>query len=279
MDSFFGIGFAELFFIAIIALIVLGPERLPGAIREVAKHVRYFRNLSGELMKQFSKEMEGLEDLHPQNLLKEFTEDPKAAKSKTAATTKPASTTATKPKPTTTKPASTTTTKPATTTAKPTTTKPAATATDGDKPAETAAQVAGEAENSILPPPQEATPETTPDATTSPVVAETAAETSSVETSMENMTGEITAAAPPIIGDDGATLPPAGEPTPLQLSALTEPEAVELPVSQAMAKSQDNSGDNEDTNDVVIEPAAAITHPAVPAINVNGKPADTESEA
>ena len=30
MDSFFGIGMMELFFIALIALIVLGPERMPG---------------------------------------------------------------------------------------------------------------------------------------------------------------------------------------------------------------------------------------------------------
>ena len=46
MDSFLGIGIAELFFIAILALVILGPERLPGALREVAKVIRYVRNLT-----------------------------------------------------------------------------------------------------------------------------------------------------------------------------------------------------------------------------------------
>ena len=36
MDSFFGIGVMELFVIAVIALVVLGPERLPGAMRSIA---------------------------------------------------------------------------------------------------------------------------------------------------------------------------------------------------------------------------------------------------
>ena len=44
--SFFGIGLPELIFIAIIALIVLGPERLPGTLREIAKMWGYVRNLS-----------------------------------------------------------------------------------------------------------------------------------------------------------------------------------------------------------------------------------------
>jgi Tat protein translocase TatB subunit len=54
MDSFFGIGIAELFVIAVIALIVLGPERLPGTIREVMKFSRQIRNLTSELTSQFT---------------------------------------------------------------------------------------------------------------------------------------------------------------------------------------------------------------------------------
>ena len=75
MDSFFGIGIPELFLIAIIALVVLGPERLPGAIREVAKVLRTVRNLTTELTSQFSDEMKALDDINPRKLLQELTAD------------------------------------------------------------------------------------------------------------------------------------------------------------------------------------------------------------
>ena len=76
MNSFFGIGIFELFFIAIIALIVLGPERMPGAIREVAKYFRMLRNLSSEFTSQFSEELQALDEINSQKLLRELTEDP-----------------------------------------------------------------------------------------------------------------------------------------------------------------------------------------------------------
>jgi sec-independent protein translocase protein TatB len=114
MDSFFGIGLGELFFIAIIALIVLGPERLPGAIREVTKFIRTIRNLSSELTSQFSEEMKAFDDINPTKILRELTDEPEeankgAAKSGAAATkppatkpaSKPVSTSAAKPKPAT----------------------------------------------------------------------------------------------------------------------------------------------------------------------------------
>jgi sec-independent protein translocase protein TatB len=75
MDSFFGIGIAELFFIAIIALVVLGPERLPGTIREVSKFFRQIRNISNELSSQFSEEFQALDEINPKKLLRELTED------------------------------------------------------------------------------------------------------------------------------------------------------------------------------------------------------------
>jgi sec-independent protein translocase protein TatB len=93
MDSFFGIGIAELFFIAIIALVVLGPERLPGAIREVMKVIRQVRSLTTDLTSQFSEEMKAFDDINPQNILRELTEDPaekKAAAAKAAAAKPPA---------------------------------------------------------------------------------------------------------------------------------------------------------------------------------------------
>ena len=83
MDSFFGIGILELFFVAIIALIVLGPERLPGTIREVAKYFRMLRNISGEFTSQFSDELKALEEINPQKIIRDITEDP--AESKPAA--------------------------------------------------------------------------------------------------------------------------------------------------------------------------------------------------
>ncbi len=71
MDSFFGIGFGELVMIAIVALIVLGPERLPSALREVAKFIRQVRNLSQEFTSQFGDDFKALEDLNPRRLLQE----------------------------------------------------------------------------------------------------------------------------------------------------------------------------------------------------------------
>ena len=98
MDSFFGIGIGELVFIAIIALVVLGPERLPGAMREVLKFVRQVRNLTSDLTSQFSEEMKALDDLNPQKILRELTDevdDKKAAGTSTPA--KPAAAAAAKP--------------------------------------------------------------------------------------------------------------------------------------------------------------------------------------
>lgn len=75
MDSgFFGIGISELFWIAIIALVVLGPGRLPGAMREATKVLRYARAITRELSSQYGEEMKALEDINPQSLLKELTQ-------------------------------------------------------------------------------------------------------------------------------------------------------------------------------------------------------------
>ncbi len=121
MDSIFGIGLPELFFIAVIALVILGPERLPGTFREIAKYWGYLRNLSLELTSQFSEEFKALEELNPKKLLNEIADEEMAKEAKgkgtTAkpATTKPAVTAAAKTS-TVAKTASTTATKPATTT-------------------------------------------------------------------------------------------------------------------------------------------------------------------
>lgn len=116
MDGFFGIGIGELVLIAIVALIVLGPERLPSALREVAKFIRWLRNLSREFTDQFGDEFKALEDLNPRRILQDAItsideeekakEDPKSVK-------KPATTVKTTPA----KPTTTTTTGTKTTTA------------------------------------------------------------------------------------------------------------------------------------------------------------------
>jgi Tat protein translocase TatB subunit len=58
MDSFFGIGILELVFILIFALIFLGPERLPGTIRQSLQYYNQFRQIVAELSRNLSGEAE-----------------------------------------------------------------------------------------------------------------------------------------------------------------------------------------------------------------------------
>lgn len=71
--NLFGIGMPELIFIAVIALIVLGPQRLPGVMREVAKFIAQIRSLTNELTSQFSEEIAMIEELDPRKLIDEAT--------------------------------------------------------------------------------------------------------------------------------------------------------------------------------------------------------------
>lgn len=73
-NGFFGIGISELVMIAIIALVVLGPERLPSTMRSVAKFLQQVRAMYNELTSQFSEELKPFQDLNPQKLLQEFTD-------------------------------------------------------------------------------------------------------------------------------------------------------------------------------------------------------------
>ncbi len=166
MDGFLGIGLGELFFIAIIALIVLGPERLPSTLREIAKYWGYIRNLSGELMAQFSDELNALDEINPRKIFNEMANPIQEVKENKTKAATPATTT---PKPAT--PAKTVATDKSTTAAtkKPATTptKPAAVSkpavaekstdkvANTDKPVDTNVQVFPAAENQILPPAKE----------------------------------------------------------------------------------------------------------------------------
>jgi sec-independent protein translocase protein TatB len=52
----FGIGVAELFAVLVLALIVLGPERLPLAMRTLGRWVRQLRQMTREFRKEFAEE-------------------------------------------------------------------------------------------------------------------------------------------------------------------------------------------------------------------------------
>lgn len=92
MDSFFGIGLMELFVIAVIALIVLGPERLPGAMRSVANFMRQVREVSSEFTSQFSEEIKMIEEMDPRRMINEVLDPSKPASSSTKSPAKPATT-------------------------------------------------------------------------------------------------------------------------------------------------------------------------------------------
>ena len=144
MDGFFGIGLPELFMIGVIALIVLGPERLPGTIREVAKFIKQVRAIGSDLMAQFGDEFKDLQDLDPRRIINEMTDPTKPDDKKATVAKPPAKPTTPTPAKNTTattttsiaKPAASTTT--ATTAAKATTsaanTAPAATTEDKTTP-------------------------------------------------------------------------------------------------------------------------------------------------
>lgn len=145
MDGFFGIGLLELFLIAILALIVLGPERLPGAMRQIADVIRQIRRLGNEFTSQFGDELKTLDELNPKRLINEIT-DPnydQKAKPKPAVGAKAAAKPAAKPKPLAPEAATVVST---------TAAAAAAAEADGSAPAAPAASADDPGQNTILPP-------------------------------------------------------------------------------------------------------------------------------
>jgi Tat protein translocase TatB subunit len=59
----FGIGFPELIVILVVALIVLGPKRLPEAARTIGKAVAEFRRQTSQMMDEFN--VRGIMDDEP----------------------------------------------------------------------------------------------------------------------------------------------------------------------------------------------------------------------
>jgi len=90
----FGMGFTEILFIAIVAIIFLGPEKLPGAMVDIAKFIKSIKNaitdakntLNEEVnldelkqealnykaqLEEANQELQGFKNLNPINELKE----------------------------------------------------------------------------------------------------------------------------------------------------------------------------------------------------------------
>jgi sec-independent protein translocase protein TatB len=53
----FGLGIGEIVIILVLALILLGPEKLPDTARQLGKGLREFRKATDELRSQFEKEV------------------------------------------------------------------------------------------------------------------------------------------------------------------------------------------------------------------------------
>lgn len=64
----FDIGFWEILVIGVMALLVLGPERLPGAIRSTARTVRRVKNIAGGFKAEIDEQLR-IHELH-ENLKK-----------------------------------------------------------------------------------------------------------------------------------------------------------------------------------------------------------------
>ncbi|GLS82289.1 Sec-independent protein translocase protein TatB [Paraferrimonas haliotis] len=60
---FDGIGFMELLIIAILALVVLGPERLPSAVRSVSRFMSSMKRMANSVKTELESELK-LEQLH-----------------------------------------------------------------------------------------------------------------------------------------------------------------------------------------------------------------------
>lgn len=89
----FNLSGTELVFIAVLSLIVLGPEKLPGAMRRFGKIYREIRNISGNMQREVQKVMDA-----PMREVRKLVEEPShverpaaaAASAFTAATAAPA---------------------------------------------------------------------------------------------------------------------------------------------------------------------------------------------
>ena len=72
----FNIGLGELLFIAILVLVVVGPERLPRVMREFGRIVRQIRFVVNEMTSQFAEELQPIQELQqPLQELRQLADD------------------------------------------------------------------------------------------------------------------------------------------------------------------------------------------------------------
>lgn len=63
MDSLFGIGGNELLIILLLAAVVLGPERLARAARELGRFIRNVKNYFSSLSSELKSELDTLDEM------------------------------------------------------------------------------------------------------------------------------------------------------------------------------------------------------------------------
>ena len=56
----FGLGFGEILIVLVLALVLLGPKKLPEVAKQLGKGLREFRKATDELKGQFEREMESV---------------------------------------------------------------------------------------------------------------------------------------------------------------------------------------------------------------------------
>ena len=57
----FSIGFLELLLVAIVGLLVLGPDRLPGAVKEASAWINRFRRYANEVRREVEEQVHDME--------------------------------------------------------------------------------------------------------------------------------------------------------------------------------------------------------------------------
>jgi sec-independent protein translocase protein TatB len=79
----FDMGFTELLVIGVVALLVLGPERLPGAVRSSSKKLSQLKSMFNSLKEELAKEVnieELRQDAHNSSIMKQLEEGGKELK-------------------------------------------------------------------------------------------------------------------------------------------------------------------------------------------------------
>ena len=74
----FDIGLLELLLIAVISLLVLGPERLPGAVRSGAKTIYWFKRQASNVKEEINKAFdlnEAYQDSRNEEILEDIEKD------------------------------------------------------------------------------------------------------------------------------------------------------------------------------------------------------------